>query len=190
MAEAHTTGLQPAVQRQAVTVPALLALVEATLRLVHADAPGRPPVTLDSVLDRDLALDSLSRMELLLRVERAFGVSLPEQTLQRAETVADLLLAAQQAAGAGTGTVAARTQPAGAPAPPGQSASLLAPPAAAQQMLVHVPPDGPSVAPPTVAPAAAQTLLDVLDWHVQAHPGRTQFICLLDDIEHPITYGE
>ena len=91
--EAQGTGLPGALPSGAVTETALLALVEATLRVVHADAPGLPSVTLNSVLDRDLALDSLSRMELLLLVERAYGVSLPEQILQRAETVADLLRA-------------------------------------------------------------------------------------------------
>ena len=36
--------------------------------------------------EQDLGLDSLSRMELLLRIERAFGVALPEQALVSAET--------------------------------------------------------------------------------------------------------
>ncbi len=47
-------------------------------------------VTLDSALDRELGFDSLSRVELLLRLERAFGVSLPEQLLAGAETPRDL----------------------------------------------------------------------------------------------------
>ena len=50
------------------------------------------------MLDRDLGFDSLARMELLLRIERAFGVALPDDTLQRADTVADLLAALQRAA--------------------------------------------------------------------------------------------
>ena len=74
----------------------LLAVVERTLRDLHADAPVALRVTLDSSLDRDLALDSLARMELLLRIERAFGVDLPEDTLARAETVRDLLSAVQR----------------------------------------------------------------------------------------------
>jgi len=48
-------------------------------------------VTLDSSLDRDLGLDSLARVELILRLEREFGVSLPEQALAAAETPRDLL---------------------------------------------------------------------------------------------------
>ena len=40
-------------------------------------------VTLDSMLDRELAFDSLSRVELLLRLERSFGVSLSEVSVGR-----------------------------------------------------------------------------------------------------------
>ena len=166
--EAQGTGLPGALPSGAVTETALLALVEATLRVVHVDAPGLPSVTLNSVLDRDLALDSLSRMELLLRVERAYGVSLPEHTLQRAETVADLLLAAQQASAAGMA--------------PAQKAAATVPRELPSALQLH--------APAAPEPASAQTLLEVLDWHAQAHPGRKQVTCLLDDTEHPITYGE
>src|SRR5512143_2176644 len=69
----------------------VVALVETTLRDLHPGALEVPPVTLDSVLDRDLGFDSLGRMELLQRMERAFGVELPAETLQRAESVRDLL---------------------------------------------------------------------------------------------------
>ncbi|MBE0620336.1 MAG: AMP-binding protein [Burkholderiales bacterium] len=48
-------------------------------------------VALDSSLERDLGLDSLARVELVLRVERAFDVSLPEHALYAAETPRDLL---------------------------------------------------------------------------------------------------
>lgn len=54
-------------------------------------------VTLDSSLERDLGLDSLARGELLLRVETAFGVALPEGTLGQAQTPADLLAALRRA---------------------------------------------------------------------------------------------
>jgi len=38
-------------------------------------------VALDSSLERDLGLDSLARVELVLRLEREFRASLPEQAL-------------------------------------------------------------------------------------------------------------
>jgi 1-acyl-sn-glycerol-3-phosphate acyltransferase len=60
-----------------------------------------PRVTLDSSLDRDLGFDSLSRVELALRLERMSGLALPEQLLARAETVGDLW----EALGAGVAQV-------------------------------------------------------------------------------------
>ncbi|MEK7321649.1 MAG: acyl carrier protein, partial [Pseudomonadota bacterium] len=53
--------------------------------------PGGGRAHLDSIFDRDLGLDSLARVELVLRVERAFAVSLPESALGEAETARALL---------------------------------------------------------------------------------------------------
>ena len=53
---------------------------------------------LDSSLERDWGFDSLSRAELLLRVERAFSVRLPQNLLGEAETLTDLLPALAGAA--------------------------------------------------------------------------------------------
>lgn len=68
----------------------------ALARALHSELhPRRGPIRagLDSSLDRDWGFDSLSRAELLLRVERAFSVHLPETLLGKAETLADLLAA-------------------------------------------------------------------------------------------------
>ncbi len=51
------------------------------------------PIELDSDLEREIGLDSLERAELLLRLETAFGVSLPVRTLATAESPRDLLRA-------------------------------------------------------------------------------------------------
>jgi acyl carrier protein len=67
----------------------LLARVAEVVRESRAGAASR--IALDSSLDRDLGLDSLARVELILRVEREFGVTLPEQALASAETPRDLL---------------------------------------------------------------------------------------------------
>ena len=56
----------------------------------------RMTVELDSRLQQDLGLDSLSRAELLLRIQRVFGVTLPDQALLSAETPRDLLLLLQR----------------------------------------------------------------------------------------------
>ena len=148
---------------------ALLSVVETTLRDLHAGSPDLPPVTLASVLDRDLGFDSLGRMELLLRTERAFGIALPEDTLQRAETVADLLRAVQQGAAA-----------------PDQARS-------GGTMVLPSPVAAPLTDADTAqhdAPQAAATLLEVLAWHLQAHPEQTQVVHLQEDSEQRISYRQ
>lgn len=69
------------------------ALLGITERLVQESHPGgyRLNITLDSSMEKDLGLDSLSRMELLHRIEEAFGVHLSDRLLVSAETLRDLL---------------------------------------------------------------------------------------------------
>jgi acyl carrier protein len=67
----------------------VLALVQEVAREARPHVEAY--VALDSSLERDLGLDSLARVELVLRLEREFGVSLPEQALATAETPRDLL---------------------------------------------------------------------------------------------------
>ncbi|WP_298828169.1 AMP-binding protein [uncultured Piscinibacter sp.] len=133
----------------------LCELVGATVRDLQRGMPAPAGVTLDSTLDRDLGLDSLGRVELLLRVERAAGVALPEDTLQLAETVADLWRAVQ------------RGRPQEAVAPPGAAHAGPEPAAPREAANGH-------------AAEEAQTLLQVLDAHLRAQPGRTQAIVLGD----------
>jgi len=84
--------------------PSAEAVLEVVQALARELQPGRKSwraITLDSSLERDLGLDSLGRVELLSRLERAFGVRLAEQVLTSAETARDLLraLAAGRASG-------------------------------------------------------------------------------------------
>ncbi len=73
----------------------LLALVD---RLIEEVQPGTQlRATLDSVLDRDLGLDSLARVELLARVEAEYGLRLPSATLATALTPRQLLAALESA---------------------------------------------------------------------------------------------
>jgi acyl carrier protein len=143
---------------------AVIDVVMRTLADLHAGAPGLPAVTPASVLDRDLGLDSLARVELLMRLERRFGVALPEDTLQRADTVADLWHAVRRAGGAPTAA-----PPPAAPRPPVASAGVDA---GAGDLA-----------------AGATTLLEVLDAHLRVHPERVQATVLVDDAETPLTYG-
>ena len=146
----------------------VIAVVESTLRDLHPDDPDLPPVTLDSVLDSGLGFDSLGRMELLLRLERAFAIDLPGDTLRTAESVRDLLHAVERGTPAAGGSVA--------PAP-----RIVA--------LAERAGSGSSTAPGLPgAPALASTLPEVLAWHLQAHPEQTQVVYLGDDGEQHISY--
>src|ERR1051326_1269708 len=82
-------------------IQTLLTVVQQLAIELHPHKHNALTVTLDSALERDLGFDSLGRMELLLRLERAFGVQLPEQVLANAEVLRDLVEAVQRA-GPGT----------------------------------------------------------------------------------------
>ena len=87
-----------------------------TVRQLAAELhPARqaPAASLDGRLEHDYGFDSLGRVELFLRVERRFGVSLPQSVMESAETSRDLLRAIHAAS------------PASRAAPP-ERASVLA----------------------------------------------------------------
>lgn len=69
----------------------LLELIRQLLAELHPDREA--DITIDSSLERDLGLDSLARIELLLRCEKQFSVSLPEQLFATMESPRDLLRA-------------------------------------------------------------------------------------------------
>jgi 1-acyl-sn-glycerol-3-phosphate acyltransferase len=142
-------------------VPILLGVVQQTAAELQRSAPQALRVGLDSSLDRDLGFDSLARVELLLRVERAFGVTLPEDTLQVAQSPRDLLTALD----------AGRSR---APA------ALVA-----ERRLAAVHP-----AAEAQEPAEATTLLDVLDWHADRHGDRKHVVFLSDTGEEEISHAK
>ena len=78
-----------------------------------------PPPALDDSLDRDLGISSLERVELLLRIERACGIRLPDSVMSEAITPKDLVAAILGASPA-TAELAPLSRPAttpGSPAP-------------------------------------------------------------------------
>ena len=75
----------------------VLEIVEGLVAELSGPAPRRP-ATLHDSLDRDLAIDSLERVELLLRLEQAFGVRLADAVMAGAESPRDLADAIRAAA--------------------------------------------------------------------------------------------
>jgi len=122
--------------------PRLLALIGELVTELRPGATLAIPAHLDATLERDLGLDSLSRVELLLRIEQHWGIDLPEELLVTAETPRALLAGLREA----------RTR---APTTNINASPLAAMPDEAR-----------------LAPDAAATLTDVLAWHVERHPER------------------
>lgn len=96
----------------------LAAAVLAIVRRTYADLHRREyaaRLTPATALDRDLQFDSLARVELVLRLERSFGVRMPEAVLESAETCGDLI------------RLLASAGPARMPAPPPAPQTAAAP---------------------------------------------------------------
>lgn len=145
----------PAEAASAVDPNRLLAVVAAVAREARPSFDAH--VALDSSLERDLGLDSLARVELVLRLEREFGASLPEQALASSETPRDLLRFLLASAG-------------------------HAPQAADRSVASLVQAEG--VRPP----AAARTLTEALEYHVERQPDRLTVHLYEEGAEHPLTY--
>jgi 1-acyl-sn-glycerol-3-phosphate acyltransferase len=138
------------------------ALLDAVWQLAVELRPSRTalPASLDNRLEQDYGFDSLGRVELFLRIERSFGVSLPESVMASAETPRDLLRAILAAGSA----------------PPSRAAEVERVAAPASESAV---------------PDRAQTLAEVLEWHLAQHADRLHLV-LQDDEgrEQPVTYAQ
>ena len=107
----------------------LIAVVAELVRELHPQRARFREIELSSRIERDLGIDSLGRTELILRIERAFRVRLPAQTIGEAETVGDLLRALERA-----GPARARAALLAQPSP----ALPSVPPASESQTLIEV----------------------------------------------------
>lgn len=140
------------------------ALLEIARELSRELHPARRirALTLESSLERDAGLDSLARVEFLLRVEKKLGLQLPDQAVLSAETFGDLLAAAK--------TAPLETLE------PGAAMPIIS---------------GSETSVEDEWPESAETLVEALEWHVLRHPDRPQ-IHYLGDGETPeaITCGE
>ena len=74
----------------------LLIIIGELARERHPQHSRTSEISLSSRLERDLGIDSLGRTELILRLERGFGVRLPISLVGTANTVSDLLGALEQ----------------------------------------------------------------------------------------------
>ncbi|WP_271408797.1 AMP-binding protein [Pseudomonas sp. Q1-7] len=139
----------------------LLEIVQRTVAELRPQAAEGVRVSLHSVLDRDLGVDSLTRVELWSRIEQEFGVRLPQELFASANTPADVLQVLQRRGLPG-------------PLPPSFSSPLSAPATGERQ-----------------TPDSALTLVEVLDWHVRQHPRQTHVRLLGDDEQlEDISYGD
>lgn len=139
----------------------LLAVVGELGRELHPGRRSAERPGLDADLERDLGLDSLARVELMMRLERAFDVSLPEQLLASAETPRDLLRAVHAAGPSGSGAPKAERRR----------------PEAARDV--------------SSRPDDAGTITEVLSWHAERHGERTSILLYEGGEEpSPLTYEE
>ncbi|HVS13742.1 MAG TPA: AMP-binding protein [Thermoanaerobaculia bacterium] len=139
------------------------ALLEEVARLAVELRPelARREIGLDSSLERDLGLDSLGRVELVVRLADRFGGRLVEDEVMVAETPGELLALLQ----AGTGDRVAVAELPGVRLASGSGA--------------------------IAAPARARTLPEVLAWHADRHPERTHVLLCEDDrTVREMGYGE
>ncbi len=135
----------------------LLAVVLAVAR--EARPHVQPHATLDSSLEKELGLDSLARVELVLRLEKEFGTSLPEQALATSETPRDLLRFLLSSAG-------------------------HAPQAADRSIAKLVTTEG--VQAPSES--QARTLTEALEYHVERQPDRLTVFMYEEGNEFPLSY--
>lgn len=120
-----------------------------------------PSATLRSNLQSDLGLDSLALAEILVCLEEAFGIQLPSSVLAWVETPGDLVRAVREASPERVPRMTATT----GPRVPGTAGAE--------------------------SPTAAQTLVEVLDWHCAHHPQRVH-LHLVDETgpAETITYED
>ena len=124
------------------TAQRVLDIIHKLTQELRREQTNAPSPRLDSDFDRDLGFDSLTRAELVQRIEKEFGITLPEQTLAVMETPRDLLheiLSCENRSSTKT----------------------------LQQTIEQI-----RLPQLDTAPDHAETLQQVLDWHVANHPDR------------------
>ncbi len=138
----------------------LLAVVSTVAK--EARPHVEPRVSLDSSLEKELGLDSLARVELVLRLEKEFGASLPTQALAISETPRDLLRFLLSGAGHAPQVADAKAI---------HVASLV------RDQGVRAPSE-----------TQARTLTEALAYHVEHQPDRLTVFMYEEQQEFPLSY--
>jgi 1-acyl-sn-glycerol-3-phosphate acyltransferase len=154
MNETAKTGIDAPIEPEK-----LLAVVAAVAREARPHVEPRP--NLDSSLEKELGLDSLARVELVLRLEKEFGASLPEQALATSETPRDLLRFLLSSAGLAPHVADSKAF----------NVSSL------RSEGARAPSD-----------AQARTLTEALEYHVERQPDRLTVFMYEDQKECPLSY--
>jgi 1-acyl-sn-glycerol-3-phosphate acyltransferase len=139
------------------------AFLDLALELSRELHPSRRmrALTPESSLERDAGLDSLARMELMLRAEKRLGMRLPDHAILSAETFRDLFAAVDAA-------------------PQGAFAATSAGPAPTS-----------STSAEEDWPESVETLVEALQWHALRHADRPHIHYLGgDETPQVITYGQ
>jgi 1-acyl-sn-glycerol-3-phosphate acyltransferase len=150
----------PAQSETGISAERLLQIVVAVAKEARPNV--EPHAGLDTSIEKELGLDSLARVELVLRLEKEFGLALPEQALATSETPRDLLRFLLSSAG---------QAPRAAEAAAARVASL------AQDENVRAPTE-----------SQAQTLTEALEYHVERQPDRLTVFMYEDQKEFPLSY--
>ncbi len=137
----------------------VLEVARRLLAEIHGTEPADAAVGLDSSFERELRLDSLSRAELLVRLERTFAVDLPEDLLARAESLRDLVAEITAALDTAGGETGKRTRP---------TASSIATRPAAPFDALDAPRAGTAGRAPV--PESIVTLVDAFRWLSNTQP--------------------
>ena len=141
-------GKSPAPIDDDTAVDRVTRLVTGLVAEMHPGQPVSGPL-LDKSLERELGLDSLTRMELIHRVEREFAVALSDRVIAESDTARDLLRAlasSERAPNVGGGEVRVAVEVAA-----GVTAQADA-------------------APANAAPVDALTLMEVMAWYAERQP--------------------
>lgn len=135
--------------------------------------PRRVHATLDSSFDEDLSLDSLGRVELMIRIEQSFHISLIQEQLFEVTTPRELLA-----------TLSVKHDPFQ------YSSQQTNPKTGLNQEKVQSLHDIKDKLPERDPCDKASTLIEVLDWQAQGSPSRIHLSLLLGETRRDLCYEE